>query len=731
MSLHQILQFFENEVNRLCCQYAVLQESAIGKGEGLAPLEHEVTLESTGKISSFASQARVTELGPIRYVDILCIETAMMSRCVENAILCGDPSNDAGCCVHRVDMSYLKELRVRTEELVKLINVAKSAFQNRNPHGGWIGWDRNGYRVSKDENVVLLDSDDSEVDLCVKCESSTAAAVVTLKTPPPQQHAYGSYDKVAQNGATLSIGESPATAIDLVQSSSEDDKLGPRRRKVNGLKKTATPVASRSSKKRRLLQLGAVRIIETNGTDNERREPRNEIQLEAPSIPQRLLNAVFDAPTHEDAASRSTKEGTKFRYIANAGTLRQRHRNPIFCATWSTDYHYIYPQAADPKQDQETELTIVRSLATCSGPFTNLYHIHMTNDRRGARSGPFILHQSYSSESFPGEDLYSCVFAGRSEPLESIGVDLDDSSDDNQGTPSRPYTGKTPQLLCVGGKLRRIYVFDTVRHKCIYTLHGHGEDIQDLKRCPTDEWILMSSSVDKSIRLWNLKTGDPVAILAGREGHKDGVVSVGWHASGNRIVSSGLDNAVKIWGAGDGSLLNDAIAESHKNADCIRRGKPGWQLKPVKVDTPLFSTIEMLHIHYVDCVQFVGNLVLSKSVDSVIELWSPTLPPTDLSPPTTPVGDLVHLKTFQYEGGTSWFMRFATDPLHQRLAVGNVHGELYVWTIDAKTRAPDRILTSTGRMTSTIRWVEFSPCGNTVVATMEDGSLYKWDVGRS
>ena len=145
------------------------------------------------------------------------------------------------------------------------------------------------------------------------------------------------------------------------------------------------------------------------------------------------------------------------------------------------------------------------------------------------------------------------------------GEDDDDRSPSSSSSSSSsatrfllPYseTQDGPPLLCLGGTRGTIKVIDTVRRGLFLTLSGHGNDVTDLKFSPSDEWLLLSSSKDESVRLWNLRRGVNVAVFAGHNGHRGQVLSVSWHLSGAKFATSGMDNMVKLWkvyhGDGDG-----------------------------------------------------------------------------------------------------------------------------------------------------------------------------------
>lgn len=73
----------------------------------------------------------------------------------------------------------------------------------------------------------------------------------------------------------------------------------------------------------------------------------------------------------------------------------------------------------------------------------------------------------------------------------------------------------------------------------ISIIEAHNDQVLGIA---VDGGMLLSSSRDSTVRIWDLATGDPIATL---EGHKDAVESIA--VSGGKLVSGSWDRTVGIW----------------------------------------------------------------------------------------------------------------------------------------------------------------------------------------
>jgi len=358
------------------------------------------------------------------------------------------------------------------------------------------------------------------------------------------------------------------------------------------------------------------------------------------------------------------------------GELFESHEDPVYCVSWSRDTvdgHCVF--------------------ATCGKNYVSIYSARYGEARDDEKR--MVPIQSYIDSS-SSERYYACVFAGRHHP--------------------NTQSGGSPQFLCVGGVHRRIVVLNTAEMKAEYVLTGHGDDILDIQVCPSNEWVIASAAADGSVRLWSLENGSPLAILAGRLGHRDAVTSIAWHQGGAWLVSGGMDASIKLW---------DVSAHTRDEAQ-----RDDVASLAALVAAPSAS-IKSFHTNCVDCVLVFGGAVVSKSVGSVIEMW---YPPTFSEKEKNSEADMatqkpVHVRSFLYENGHLWYVRCAIDPSGRWLVVGNVKGVLTLWDTSSEDLGPKATLQLEDEVV--IRSVAFSPCSRMLLCTTDCGSIHKLDLTTS
>ena len=297
-----------------------------------------------------------------------------------------------------------------------------------------------------------------------------------------------------------------------------------------------------------------------------------------------------------------------------------------------------------------------------------------------------------------------------------------------------PNAPKDSVLLLVAGFRGIIKMIDCKTCTLKGALIGHGNHVNEICVHPIDSNLVISASRDESLRLWNIKTKVCVAIFAGDQGHRDQVLSVGIHMSGNSLASASMDNCIKIW-ALDSPAMIKSIADSYAPP-------PKTSTVPYKTRTvhfPTFST-RKVHTDYVDCVRWVGDLLISKSTDNKLILWRPSINEKEKQ-------DVIILREYCMRGAeVCWFVRFGLSSDASQVVCGNSAGKVFVWDIDYDGSLPkdrdtkmtepkkvidmkenSQVMLSHTHCNSTARYVTFSPDNNSIIVCCEDGTLWRYD----
>ena len=118
--------------------------------------------------------------------------------------------------------------------------------------------------------------------------------------------------------------------------------------------------------------------------------------------------------------------------------------------------------------------------------------------------------------------------------------------------PSSPLSIGVESILASSSGDRTIKLWDVKTGECLKTYRGHGEAIYAIAFSP-DGKILASGSGDNTIRLWDTVTDRCYQILYG---HSNQIVSLDFSADGKTLVCASLDRLVKLWDIETGKCLH-------------------------------------------------------------------------------------------------------------------------------------------------------------------------------
>jgi WD40 repeat protein len=153
------------------------------------------------------------------------------------------------------------------------------------------------------------------------------------------------------------------------------------------------------------------------------------------------------------------------------------------------------------------------------------------------------------------KDVRRVVFDASGERIATASWDMTAAVwDANSGKQLSSLTGHTRPVNSVafnhdGSRLvtaasdGTVKVWDVMNDKELLTYRNHRRSVRDAVFSPSGERIA-SASTDKAIRIWDTETGKDLTVLSGHEGT---VWSVAFSPDGSRVASASEDNTVKLW----------------------------------------------------------------------------------------------------------------------------------------------------------------------------------------
>jgi len=114
--------------------------------------------------------------------------------------------------------------------------------------------------------------------------------------------------------------------------------------------------------------------------------------------------------------------------------------------------------------------------------------------------------------------------------------------------------GNGPERLVSGSDDFTLFLWEPEHNKkSIARMTGHQDLINDVKFSP-DGRLIASGSFDKSIKLWDGKTGKYISSL---RGHVQSVYQIAWSSDSRLLCSGSADSTLKVWDAKAKKLLFD------------------------------------------------------------------------------------------------------------------------------------------------------------------------------
>ncbi|PVF91888.1 WD40 repeat-like protein [Serendipita vermifera] len=248
-------------------------------------------------------------------------------------------------------------------------------------------------------------------------------------------------------------------------------------------------------------------------------------------------------------------------------------------------------------------------------------------------------------------------------------------------------------------------------------LRGHTKAVNSVAFSPDGQKIA-SGSFDKTIRLWNVGTGQ----LLGEpfQGHADSVMSVVFSPDGWKIASGSCDKMIRLWDANAGQLIGEPLQGHTDPVLSVAFSPDGRQIASgshdktirlwdAKTGQPMGEPLQG-HTDLVNSVAFSrdSQQIVSGSNDKTMRLWDART--------GQPIGEPL-------QGHMEWVFSVTFSPNGQQIASGLGDNTIQLW--DAKTGQP--IGEPLQGHAHWIQSVAFSPDGRQIVSGSVDKTIRLWD----
>jgi WD40 repeat protein/serine/threonine protein kinase len=259
-------------------------------------------------------------------------------------------------------------------------------------------------------------------------------------------------------------------------------------------------------------------------------------------------------------------------------------------------------------------------------------------------------------------------------------------------------------------KTMRLWDVDTGQETLVF--EGHTGEVWAMVFSP-DGKRLASASRDKTVRLWDVDKGQQPLVF---KGHTEEVVAVAFSPDGKRLASASRDNTVRLWHVDNAQ--QPLVLSGHSNwVVAVVFSPDGKRLasasndKTVRlwdVDKGQAPLVLKGHTDWVVAVAFSpdGKRLASASRDETLRLWH---------------ADKEQV-AFMLDGHTDGVTAVAFSPDGKRLASASRDNSVRLWHMD-NAQAPLVL-----KCPSSVIAMAFSPDGKRLASASRDNTVRLWDV---
>jgi WD40 repeat protein len=202
----------------------------------------------------------------------------------------------------------------------------------------------------------------------------------------------------------------------------------------------------------------------------------------------------------------------------------------------------------------------------------------------------------------------------------------------------------------------------------ITNYYGHLGPIWSIDR---HEDILFTGSYDKTIKIWQLKTGNCLSTI---RAHNSWVSSLQYDPQYNMLISGSWDSTIKLWNI---ETMNNILTLNSQNGNyiyCVRSNLKdgevlaGTEFKTIDIwdiNRGIISNSFIGHLERINNLKYIDNMVLSGSEDKHARLWDKR------------TGNCEIL----FSGHTRGITQIEYDPINKRVFTASNDRSIKIWDL--------------------------------------------------
>jgi WD40 repeat protein len=249
--------------------------------------------------------------------------------------------------------------------------------------------------------------------------------------------------------------------------------------------------------------------------------------------------------------------------------------------------------------------------------------------------------------------------------------------------------------------------------RCLRTLAGHTDWVNSLAVSPDGQKVV-SASFDKTVKIWQLHTGELLHTLAG---HTKGVFCTAITPDGHVVVSGSWDATIKLWKLDTGELFDTLAGHSGSvrsiaispNGQMLASGSFDETIKLWQLQTGVLQSRLTDYSGPIYSLAYSpdSKILASGGGDGLIQMWQ--------------MDTGQHINTLTGNLDFVWSLMFSPDS--GSLASGNGDGTVKLWDV-----ATGELIGVLSEHKGPVYSVRFSSNGQLLMSGSADGSVKIWDM---